>query len=98
VQDDGNTSARHLPSGLATGKSASDDVNRAHYFCHFIKLGRWPPDHNLTGINQARRRYTKIRTIRRNPVLVTRIVSAKELMHARSSQVRGNPADLGGSP
>jgi hypothetical protein len=61
VQDDGNTSVRHLPSGLATGKPASDDVNRANYFCHFAKLGRSPPDHNLMGINPAHHRYAKIR-------------------------------------
>ena len=60
VQNDGNTSARQLPSGLAAGKPAADDVNRAHSFCHFGKLGRSPLDDNLTGINQAPRRYTKI--------------------------------------
>jgi len=28
------------------------DVNGAHSFCHFGKLGRSPLDHNLAGINQ----------------------------------------------
>jgi len=55
------------------------DVNGAHSFCHFGKLGRSPLDHNLAGINQRPRRYTKVRTISRHPVLVTSIVSAKEL-------------------
>ena len=97
MQDDGNIPARQLPSGLAAGKPAPDYVNRAHPFCHFGKLGRSPLEDNLTGINQSPRRYTRIRTIRRNPVLVISVVSAKELLHARCSQVRGTPADLGGS-
>jgi hypothetical protein len=96
VQDGGNAAARQLPSGLAAGKAAPDDVNRAHFLCHFGKLSRSPLDNNLAGINQGPRRYTNIRTIRRNPVLVTSIASAKELPHARCSQVRSTTADLGG--
>ena len=57
---------------------------------------RSPLDDNLAGINQGARRYTKLRTIRRNPVLVISIVSAEELLHARCSQVRSTPAGLGG--
>jgi hypothetical protein len=53
VQDDGNTSARHLPNGFAAGKPASDNVNRAHSFRHFGKLGRSAPGNNLMGINQC---------------------------------------------
>jgi hypothetical protein len=96
VQDGGNTSACQLPSGFAAGKATPDDVNRAHSLCHFGKLGRSPLDDNLAGINHGRRRYTRIRTIRRNPVLVISVVSAEELLHARCSQVRSTPADLGG--
>jgi hypothetical protein len=48
--------ARQLPGSLASGQSAADDVNWAHSFGHFRKLGRSPPGDNLAGINQARRR------------------------------------------
>src|SRR6516162_9219256 len=38
VQHDPHTSARQLPSALAAGKPAPDDVNWAHSFGHFGKL------------------------------------------------------------
>jgi hypothetical protein len=60
VQHYGHVSACQLPSGLAAGEPAADDVNRAHSFCHFGKLGRLPLDDNQ-GINDGPRRYTNIR-------------------------------------
>jgi hypothetical protein len=72
---------KHDQAGL-DNTGLGDDMNRTHPFCHFGKLGCSPLDHNRTGINQRPRRYTRIRTIRPNPVLVISVVSAKEPLHA----------------